>query len=49
MIFKTIYLCKGKEEIKMSKITNGYAFAYQVLGYVMYESKKEKLDEIVIK
>lgn len=38
-----------EEAVKMSKLTKGYAFAYQVLGYVMYASKKEKLDEIVIK
>lgn len=38
-----------EEAVKLSKLTNGYAFAYQVLGYVMYENKKETLDDETIK
>lgn len=35
--------------IKMAKFTNGYAFAYQVLGYLFYESKMKDLDENFLK
>lgn len=34
---------------KMAKLTNGYAFAYQVLGYVFFESGKTELDERILK
>ena len=34
---------------KMAKLTNGYAFAYQVLGYLMFESGKKDVDEELIK
>jgi len=33
---------------KMARFTKGYAFAYQVLGYLFYENKKEKLDDDLI-
>ncbi len=38
-----------EEAVKMAKLTNGYAFAYQVLGYAFYESGKNKLDEGILK
>ena len=37
------------EAVELSKLTNGYAFAYQVLGYVMFEQDKKKIDKEVIK
>lgn len=36
------------EAIKMALMTNGYAFAYQVLGYIMYENKCDKVDKNII-
>lgn len=38
-----------EEAVKMAKLTNGYAFAYQVLGFVVFESGKTKLDENILK
>ena len=38
-----------KDAIEMAKLTNGYAFAYQVLGYVLYEKNKKKIDNAVLK
>lgn len=37
-----------EEAIKMSKLTQGYAYAYQVLGYILFDEKKSKIDEDVI-
>lgn len=37
-----------EDAIKMSKLTKGYAYAYQVLGYILFDTKKEKLDEDII-
>lgn len=33
------------ESIKCAKMTKGYAFAFQLLGYLMFESKVKALDE----
>ena len=44
---KTLNLDRN-EAVRLSKLTKGYAFAYQVLGYIMYENGKTKLDEEVI-
>ena len=33
---------------QMSKLTKGYAFAYQVLGYLFYESNNKKLTDDLI-
>lgn len=38
-----------KDAIKMSKVTNGYAFAYQVLGYILFEREKKVVDYNVLK
>ncbi|MBO6119427.1 MAG: ATP-binding protein [Lachnospiraceae bacterium] len=37
-----------EEAVKMSKLTKGYAYAYQVLGYILFDAKKKKLDEDAI-
>ena len=47
--FEKILNVSSEEAIKLSKITNGYAFAYQVLGYVMYEQNKKEIDKEVLK
>ena len=39
---------KREEAIKMSKLTKGYAYAYQVLGYILFDAKKAKLDDDII-
>lgn len=31
--------------LKLANITNGYAFAYQVLGYLFFENKKTDIDD----
>lgn len=36
------------ESIKCAKMTKGYAFAFQLLGYLMYENKAKTLDDNVI-
>lgn len=45
--FEDILGATKEDAIKMAKLTNGYAFAYQVLGYILYESKKIKIDSKV--
>ena len=37
-----------EEAIKMSKLTKGYAYAYQVLGYILFDAKKAKLDDDIV-
>lgn len=37
------------DAIKMSKLTSGYAFAYQVLGYILFEREKRVVDYNVLK
>lgn len=44
-IFKVDY----NVSIKMAKLTNGYAFAYQVLGYLMFEEGKNSIDDELLK
>lgn len=38
-----------EKSIEMAKITKGYAFAYQVLGYYLFELKKSSLNEVLDK
>ena len=37
-----------EEAVKISKLTKGYAFAYQVLGYILFEKEKRILDDSAI-
>ena len=37
------------DAVEAAKLTNGYAFAYQLLGYILFEQSKKKVDEKVIK
>ena len=39
---------KHDDAVNMSKLTNGYAYAYQVLGHLMYEEKKYKIDDDIL-
>ena len=34
--------------ISMAQLTKGYAFAYQALGYIMFESGKKEVDDAVL-
>lgn len=36
------------DAIEMSKLTKGYAYAYQVLGYILFDANKSKLDKDTI-
>lgn len=38
----------AKTSIEMAKLTGGYAFAFQVLGYLFYERKETSLSESLI-
>lgn len=38
-----------EEAVKMAKLTKGYAYAFQVLGYIMFDANKSKIDEEVIR
>lgn len=37
------------DAIEAAKLTNGYAFAYQLLGFILFNQKKKKIDDKVIK
>ena len=43
--YKTIFDLDTTTSIEMAKLTNGYAFAYQVLGYLFYEDNDKVLDD----
>ena len=43
--YKSIFDIDNNEAIKMAKLTRGYAFAYQVLGYFFFELKNKGIDE----
>ena len=47
--FENIFNTTKEDSITLSKLTNGYAFAYQVLGYVLFEYDKKKLDDDILK
>lgn len=37
-----------KASLVLSKLTKGYAYAYQVLGYLMFEKKKKEVDDEIL-
>lgn len=39
---------ENDKAVEMAVLTKGYAFAFQVLGYILFESNKKKLDRDVI-
>ena len=47
--YKEIFEIDNDLSIEMAKLTNGYAFAYQVLGYIFYEKKYNTINESLIK
>ena len=46
--YKKIFNISDKESINLAKTTNGYAYAYQLLGNILYTKNKTKLDEDII-
>lgn len=45
--YKNIFNISDKEGIRLAKYTNGYAFAYQLLGNILFESGKKTIDDKV--
>lgn len=46
--YKTKLLLDEKNSIECAKVTKGYAFAFQLLGYLMFEDKAKSLNEIIL-
>lgn len=46
--FKSILEVEQEEAIKMAKLTSGYALAYQVLGYILYENNYKNINKKVL-
>ena len=47
--FENILGVERKSAIEMAKLPNGYAYAYQVLWYILFANHKKELDESVIR
>ena len=47
--FKELLGATIEDAHEMAKLTNGYAFAYQALGFILYESHKKAIDDAVLK
>ena len=45
--YKNIFNLSDEQALKMANLTNGYAYAYQVLGYLVYENNGI-IDDMVI-
>ena len=43
--YEEIFNIDSDTAIKMSKLTEGYAYAYQVLGYLMWEEGNKKISK----
>lgn len=46
--YKRIFDVDIDTSVDLAKVTCGYAFAYQVLGYILYENNKNKIDNEVL-
>ncbi len=46
--YKTIFRITDQEAISIAQRVNGYAFAYQLLGNILFESNKTIIDEDVL-
>ena len=42
--YKEYLECDEETAIKLAKITKGYAFAFQLLGYILYKDNKKDID-----
>lgn len=47
--YKAIFNVSEEESIKLAELTKGYAFAYQTLGYLLYESNDYKISEKLLR
>ena len=43
--YEEIFNIDSDTAVKMSKLTEGYAYAYQVLGYLMWEEEEKKISK----
>ncbi len=43
--YKDTFNLNEEESVNLSKLTKGYAFAYQVLGYLLYRQENKTIDE----
>lgn len=46
--YKTIFQLDEEKALELASFTKGYAYAYQVLGYLLYENNKKYLDESLL-
>ena len=46
--YEDILKVDREDSIKLAKLTNGYAFAYQVLGYLLFEKGNSLIDESLL-
>lgn len=46
--YKNIFNISEKESIQLAKLTNGYAYAYQLLGNILFENNKNKVDNKIL-
>lgn len=46
--YKRVFSIGEDEAIALAKMTNGYAFAYQLLGHILFSQKKNKIDSEVL-
>lgn len=46
--FENLLKLEHSEAVKAAKLTKGYAFAYQVLGYVLFDKNKKAIDKEVL-
>ncbi len=46
--YKALFNLDEEEAIKMANLTSGYAFAYQVLGYLLWNRPKKEIDDSLL-
>ena len=46
--YMNIFEIIEKDAVDLAKLTKGYAFAYQLLGNLLYESKKKSVDDKIL-
>ena len=47
--YRDIFETSDEDSVKMAKLTNGYAYAYQLLGYLFWEKKDKSIDKKLLK
>ena len=46
--YKSVFKISEEEALELASFTKGYAYAYQVLGYLLYESGKNYIDDSLL-